>query len=500
VAFTTKSGNPTSITGTDKVDVLSSVDLAGNFIVKADEAADIITLVSSVEPSQLTDVSVFGQDGVDTISSPSAALFRGRTQGGEGNDNITYGTVNTYSTYGGADNDTINVTTAVNSTIQGSKGNDRIAGLGGGNLVLSNSFAYGGANNDTITVGTVTVSTVQGSAGNDVINMNGSVTANSKINGGSENDTINIAATGSATKGSTINGNKGADVITALNGADLDEVVIYGGSGNDSMTLQTSQTTLSGDLGFDTFNTGVADDVSVSGGDGNDIINVVTGDALFGVAQNTTATSSINGGLAMDSIVLANSDGKVTVMQGRTDSAAATLISGNSDAGAALTNDQLITFGNKVDVVTGYTVGAAATAGTDTLGTELDTAIQNLSFWGYLDQAANDQAAAFRKGALVANNAIKWGDLAEAGQTYAIGGTFSGGATTTFTIGNADADNDLLIIQGDGSLLTANTSSTVIVGALATAGSANGFGAAILDGVQAITTAAAAFEFGTYSA
>jgi hypothetical protein len=460
VAFTTKAGNPTSITGTDKVDVLSSVDLAGNFIVKADKEADIISLVSTVEPSQLTDVSVYGQDGIDTITAPSAALFRGRTQGGEGNDNINYGNLNTYQTYGGADNDTINFTLGINSTIQGSKGNDTIGGLG--NVNVSTSKVYGGAGNDQIFAGAITSSIIQGSAGNDFLSLNGVISGKSKVNGGSENDSIDIfGTTNVAAKGSTINGNKGGDRIRVAQGAVLDNITIFGGSGSDNIAAFDQETTITGDKGEDTLGTGVADEVSVSGGDGIDRIAVTTGNNLlintdFTGASNVVAAaagndSSVNGGAGNDIITMTAAVGDTLVSQARTESTAATTATGLT-GGKVVANADSIVFANGLDVVTGFDTAAAGTV-TDQLGLELTTTAANLALAGL---AGGDILNGSAAGA-----AVTYGDVIASGQTTLLIGTVAG---NTFTIDDtaAGAAIDVLVIQGDGSALTANTSAFVI--------------------------------------
>jgi len=435
VAFTTNAGNPTTIQGTDKVDVLSSVDLAGNFIVKADEAADVVTLVSTKDPSQLTDVSVYGQDGVDTITAPSAALFRGRTQGGEGADTITFsGNVNQYQTYGGADADTINIATVINSTVQGSKGNDII----GNNTALSltGSVVYGGADDDTITVGTVLASTVQGSNGDDTINVQGTVTANSKINGGGENDTITIEDAASiVAKGSTVNGNKGADILRVETGVEIKDITIFGGSGNDNIDVVDSQTTISGDNGADTITSGTAKDTSVSGGDGNDI---VTMESVL-----AASTQSVNGGEGNDAITLTNIGAAgTTVMQGRTDSSAATGFTGNGGAAEALADTDVIKMADGFDTVTNFELNTA-------FGLQLSTT------------AANTQTRATLNGGAVGGT-LTWGNLTTAGQTSVLQGTYAAGQFTIDDSDGAGAD-DFLIIQGDGNALTANTSMLVLI-------------------------------------
>lgn len=435
MAFTTTAGNPSTIQGTTAVDVLATVPSNDNIIVYAGAEADVVNLQSTTA-TILNNVSVYGQAGADTITSAVGThIVGGRTQGGAGNDDLNFATINSASVYGGADNDTIDVTLAVKSTIQGSKGNDQIGQTAA--VGLQASKLYGGEGNDTIDVGSVVSSTVQGSKGDDHIDVNATVTGNSKIQGGADNDRIDIEATvGEITKGSTVNGNKGADIITVAAGVTVDDITIFGGSGNDNIDVADSETTISGDLGVDTITSGTGDDVSVSGGDGNDIITLETA-----AAANT---QSANGGDGNDAITLGNDAGVTTVMLGRESSTAATAVTGNGGANDALADGDTVVFGNGVDAVAnGLHLDTAL------YGTQLATTAANTSFRG------EDNGGA--KG-----GAITWGDLATAGTTFVLQGAWNA-ATGTFTINDTDGQDDILVIQGNGSALTANTSMAVLV-------------------------------------
>lgn len=438
MAFTT-SGN--KVQGTKGVDVLATVPKNQDIIVYGAEEADVINLQSSTA-TILNNISVYGQDGADTITSAvGTQLVGGRTQGGKGNDNINYATINSGSIYGGADVDTISVGLAVNSTIQGSKGNDLMGTANGAEIALQNSAMYGGEGNDSIDAGRLVNSTVQGSKGNDDIDLEGNV-QNSKVNGGEGNDTITIEdAVGEVFKGSTINGNKGADTIVSETGVTLDEVTIFGGSGNDTIHIHDSQTTISGDLGADILLSGAGDDVSVSGGEGNDTVTMEAGTAGF--------TGSVNGGAGNDAIAAAVG---TTIMLGRSDSTAATAETGNGGAATAVADGDTFVFGDGVDVITSFSAD-------DKLGAELATTAENISFFGFLATGAGAGNSVSKVNG--ANGTITWGDLATNGQTIVFNGLYAGG---TFTIGDDAADNDALVIQTDGSGSLANASMTVVQG------------------------------------
>jgi hypothetical protein len=321
-----------------------------------------------------------------------------------------------------------------------------VIGVADSGFKVLNSAVYGGADNDKIYVATLTGATVQGSLGNDTIQMATGDAILSKINGGGDNDTITIDSNvGEINKGSTLNGNKGSDQITVETTVVIDEITVFGGSGNDNITITDSQTTISGDLGEDTIKSGTAAKVSVTGGEGNDQI---TGEAAAGNAQ------SLNGNTGVDTVTL-GAAGSTTVMQGRTESAAATLISGNSDAGDLISKEQTITFGGEVDLIKAYD------AATDSLGLELTTTGTNVSYFG-VDPTSTATAVSY-KDLVKDTDGLEWQSTIQAGQTTVISGLYSE-ANDEFVIGVEDEDIDLLVIQGNGSKITANTGMVVIKG------------------------------------
>ena len=443
MAFTNTGGNPSSVQGTTAVDVLGMAPYTNNFVVKGDKENDIIR-VDSPTTSDITNVTVYGQDGADKITAESTKVIAGLVQGGKGADTITLtGDVSQSTVYGGADGDTINVNIAFDSTLQGSKGNDVIRQLVGGNelgVKLTNSAAFGGEGNDTVNFNEIIGATVQGSKGNDTLNMKSGDSVASKINGGSENDTITIeAAVGELFKGTTLNGNKGSDKITIATTVIVDEITIFGGSGNDNITVTDTQATVSGDKGEDIILGGTGDKVSLSGGEGDDKIQ----------SQSAAGkTTSVNGGVAIDQVTL-GAAGSTIVMQGRTDSNAATKVSGASATGDKVVEDQTFFFGNEVDVITNFDIG------TDNVALQLVTTDTNIYFGGN-----TGNAAAFRKD-LQAVNEIEFNDLEQAGATTVLAGVWNE-TLDTFEIAYTNGANDLMIIQGNGAAVTANSSIVIL--------------------------------------
>ena len=207
-------------------------------------------------------------------------------QAGGGNDEITAGD---------------NLTLSNHSGIHGDWGDNGSAGTGsddgddiinvGKNLTMSGgSIISGGGGNDEITIGENANisgnSTIDGGAGDDIISMtNGSKITNSKIFMGDGENTLNI------TRDST---EDNSDI-------NLDSVKIQGGSDNDTVNIS------------DTTGGSVADpkvklenDTSINLGDGNNEVTV-DGSVLLGKIENGTPTKKIiTTGSGRDTITLQN--------------------------------------------------------------------------------------------------------------------------------------------------------------------------------------------------
>ena len=250
-----------------------------------------------------TEIDLFGQGGDDTIALdetngalPSAHLF-----GGDGNDVLT----------GGSSAD----------LLFGQSGNDTLLGKAGKDQL------FGGDGNDTL-IGGAGDDQVFGQAGNDRMIWNpgdgsdllegGDGNDTAEVNGGSGAETFTVAANGTrvrfdrtstnpffldigTTENLVLQAGGGNDVITAGNGlANLIQLTLDGGEGNDTITGGDGNDTLIGGAGDDQvfgqagndrmiWNPGDGSDL-LEGGDGNDTaeVNGGSGAETFTVAANGT--------------------------------------------------------------------------------------------------------------------------------------------------------------------------------------------------------------------
>src|SRR6266567_5039917 len=217
-------------------------------------------------------IQVFGQDGNDivTLDETNGALPGAQLFGGAGNDTLT----------GGSGND----------LLFGGAGDDILLGKGGNDLL------FGGAGNDTLTGGTGD-DQMFGEAGNDRMIWNpgegtdlmegGDGNDAAEVNGGNGAETFTITANGTrvrfdrttpapffldigTTENLVVNANGGDDVITAGNGlANLIQLTLDGGDGNDTITGGDGNDTLIGGNGNDVITGGRGNDVALLG-NGND--------------------------------------------------------------------------------------------------------------------------------------------------------------------------------------------------------------------------------------
>ena len=252
-----------------------------------------------------TEIDVFGQGGDDTIALdeangalPSAHLF-----GGDGNDVLT----------GGSSAD----------LLFGQAGDDTLFGKGGDDQL------FGGDGNDTL-IGGAGDDQIFGQAGNDRMIWNpgdgsdllegGDGNDTAEVNGGGAAETFTVAANGTrvrfdrtstnpapffldigTTENLVLHAGGGNDIITAGNGlANLIQLTLDGGEGNDTITGGDGNDTLIGGAGDDQifgqagndrmiWNPGDGSDL-LEGGDGNDTAEVNGGGAAetFTVAANGT--------------------------------------------------------------------------------------------------------------------------------------------------------------------------------------------------------------------
>jgi Ca2+-binding RTX toxin-like protein len=219
-------------------------------------------------------ISVFGLGGNDTISldETNGALPRALLFGGDGNDTLI----------GGSGND----------QLFGQAGNDVLLGKGGNDLL------FGGAGDDILTGGAGN-DQVFGQAGNDLmiwnpgdgtdLNEGGAGIDTVQVNGGNASETFTVAPNGTrvrfdrtdpapfsidigTTENLQVNMNGGDDSFTASNGlANLIQISVDGGAGNDTIIGGDGNDRLSGGDGNDL----------VIGGRGSDTVLLGSGDDTF---------------------------------------------------------------------------------------------------------------------------------------------------------------------------------------------------------------------------
>ncbi len=202
--------------------------------------------------------SLIGTSGVDTaaIDGNFGALYIGAQAD---NDIVNFsGSTSNIRTELGKGADSFSTGSLQSSTVSGNFGNDLITING----VLSGSGAL-----------------VNSNQGQDEISVSGSVTKGARVLGGADNDVISVG--GSISNGGIVNGNKGEDLIDLSSSASVSSATVFGGEGNDIIiTAPSSLETrakalngaiLSGDTGNDSISGGSGSD-QLFGGEGNDTI------------------------------------------------------------------------------------------------------------------------------------------------------------------------------------------------------------------------------------
>jgi Ca2+-binding RTX toxin-like protein len=265
-------GNTLSVFGDNfrnAIDV--SRDAAGTILVNGG-AVPIRGGAATV--ANTTFIQVFGRGGDDTITLNEAngILPRANLYGGSGNDTLT----------GGSGND----------QLFGQSGNDTLFGKGGADSL------FGGSGND-ILMGDAGDDQVFGQSGNDRmiwnpgdgsdLNEGGAGIDTVEVNGGNADEVFTVAANGNrvrfdrvspgpffldigTSENLQVNMNGGNDTFTAGNGlANLINIAVDGGAGNDTITGGDGNDRLSGGDGNDL----------ITGGRGNDTVFMGAGDDTF---------------------------------------------------------------------------------------------------------------------------------------------------------------------------------------------------------------------------
>jgi Ca2+-binding RTX toxin-like protein len=306
-SFTTGAGNDSlsggaghnTLNGGAGDDVITSTGIdainggTGDDLVNIDRSTATANLTFH-ETSPTTVTTLVG-DGTTVVNIKSFIM-----EGGSGNDNFTTGAGND-ALYGNGGNNTLNggagddelyeANQTGTNTLIGGAGNDYVLGGDGHNTL------NGGDGNDTLTgYGT---DTIAGGTGNDLIYSYGVAT----IDGGDGIDTVSIDRSSVTTK-LTFNETSLTSYTTLVGDgtkvANVENIILYGGTGNDSFTTGAGADQLYGGAGSNTLNGGAGNDYlyeytetgknTLTGGSGNDIL-------IGGSGHNT-----MNGGTGNDAI------------------------------------------------------------------------------------------------------------------------------------------------------------------------------------------------------
>jgi Ca2+-binding RTX toxin-like protein len=296
-AFIPGAGSLTVFGDAQQNNIVTSRDAAGNLLVNGGAVA-VVGGRPTVANTRV--IQVFGQGGNDTISLDEAngALPAAQLFGGAGNDTLT----------GGSSND----------QLFGGTGNDILLGKGGDDLL------FGGSGDDTLTGGAGS-DQMFGQSGNDRMIWNpgdgsdlmegGDGTDTAEVNGGNGAETFTVTPNGTrvrfdrttpgpfsldigTTENLVLNMNGGDDVFTASNGlANLIQLTVDGGTGNDTITGGDGNDTLIGGDGNDL----------ITGGRGNDRAQLGTGDDTF-VWNPGDGSDVVEGQAGNDTLVFNGAD------------------------------------------------------------------------------------------------------------------------------------------------------------------------------------------------
>lgn len=284
MAFTTipgTNGNPTTFQGT--------------------EGADSIVIVGGSTSDIVFESFVANGEGGDDFINFSGNRANSTIRGGQGNDLITQNIVSgTFFEF------------FAGGLISGNQGDDVI---GNNQLGISAtaSTINGGQGNDTLFAGNLQTSLLNGNIGNDELFVDdffGTVNINNaSVFGGQGNDTISVDTSGflSNVNGTKIEGNLGNDRIFLEIDGSFSGSAVSGGEGDDlidadslfdgnDLGISDTGLLLNGDAGDDTIHGGAGRDTInggteadyLSGGDGRDVIDGGKGDDIISGASLRT--------------------------------------------------------------------------------------------------------------------------------------------------------------------------------------------------------------------
>jgi Ca2+-binding RTX toxin-like protein len=278
-------------------------------------SGDKALTVSALTAASLNTVNA----STSTANVNVAALTLASTMtGGAGNDTFTGG-ANADVVTGGAGGDTLSGAGG-NDSITGDAGNDNITGGTGNDTMI------GGDGNDTFADAALNVESVSGGAGNDTFTIatTATLTSADTISGGEGTDTLTFSEANADI-------DLTADVAALTNVSSVENFVVSGMNGSDTVTLNdgvisaaggnltlaiTGSTganiiNASGVLGSTnivTFNDTTTLGTTYSMGNGRDVINMSAGTDAITLTNYAYLGSSdvINGGAGTDTITITN--------------------------------------------------------------------------------------------------------------------------------------------------------------------------------------------------
>ncbi|KAA1420232.1 calcium-binding protein [Nocardioides humilatus] len=251
--------------------------------------------------------------------------------------------------------------------IVGGPGVDEISGFGGDDLICG----FGG--NDTINDG-LGSDTVYAAEGNDLVRSVAAVDINDQFDeywGGPGTDQMSYGARSSDTLVSLENGGTNDGAATGEFDSVFEFENVTTGSGNDTITGDTSANRLMGNGGADTISGADGNDYlagadgadTLRGDGGNDTILAGNGDDIVNEGSTATGTDLIKGGTGFDRISYASRTASVAIR-----------LNGVPTSGAAGENDKLLNLeyavgGSGADTLVGHTTADRlhGNAGDDTI-------------------------------------------------------------------------------------------------------------------------------------
>lgn len=326
---------------------------AGNDSLTGDAGNDTYAFNtnSALGTDTVTEASGGGTDALSFSGSNNVVTVNLTTTGNQTvNSNLTLNLTSAQveNVTGGNNGDTITGNT-LNNSLSGGNGNDTLAG-GNGNDALN-----GGAGNDTLTGGTGNDSydfdTDSALGADTVTEAPGGGTDRLNFSGSNNNVTVNLETIGNQTVNSNLTLNLIAaqvENVTSGNGNDT----LTGNTLNNSLSGGNGNDTLTGGAGNDSLNGGAGND-TLTGGAGNDSLTGSTGDDTYSFNTDTalgadTIAESAGGGT--DTLTFNGSNNDVTVNLGTTGNQTA-----NSNLTLNFTSAQIenATGGNGNDTITG---------------------------------------------------------------------------------------------------------------------------------------------------